>query len=680
MKKLTRFILFCAFLLTAHENLAQKQGNVWTFSAKSGLDFNAQTPLHIISKVFGYSGECQATIADSSGQLLFYFQASMEMNGSIFLPKTGKIYNKNNEIIENGDGIYSFDSYTNGAIFLSVPGSNQYTYLFTIGAGQPFLGDPETPLPSGCCNYFVCYHLIDNFANDGEGKVIKKNKILYNTNIQSFSGVVFIGLEEKLAAVRHANGRDWWLLMVDRKNCRFVRLLIQPQNILVDYAPLPFTCPVNSTDVYTYQTSLWGAGEMVFSPDGNKLGYAWQRAAPDVWGKLVIFDFDRCTGEIIHPKNLNLGMLPAPNDYPATASPYGLAFSPKGTKLYITTAGRLRQYDLSAPNVNASMKIIHSYEAQPLEIGQLENGPDGKIYSAHRYDGYLGIIHKPEEAGTDCGFEANGIYLNGNFCGWGLPNMPNYHLGGAVETIPAVFAGNDTTLCPGQPLPLGLPALPGYVYRWKPADAVQDSVAAQTTAAPNQTTTYTLSVARADAPDCPINFDAITAVVTPPYAQINLLNDGLTLHADVTPFDPNLTYLWNFGDGNDTLLNVNAIHHIYPDTGTYIFTLIISDTVGCTRTLTQILHITLTPKESALYNKPTFNLYPNPANENVILEHDFKNATLDLIDVNGRVVHSQNAPSKRTLIDLRPFPGGIYYVRLVTNFNQILSVKKIIIY
>lgn len=75
----------------------------------------------------------------------------------------------------------------------------------------------------------------------------------------------------------------------------------------------------------------------------------------------------------------------------------------------------------------------------------------------------------------------------------------------------------------------------------------------------------------------------------------------------------------------------------------------------------------------------TVKLYPNPANESLTVEHDFKNATLDLIDANGKVVHSQNAPTKRTIVDLRRFAKGIYYVRLVTSLNQILSLKKLIV-
>lgn len=319
-------MLFCALLLSAHKNLAQKQGNVWMF-IRSGLDFNTQTPQYFEMEQPLWGAECHASIADTTGQLLFYLQPSVELWTGGYYNNKGKIYNRFNEIIENGDGIYSFWSMTNGAIFLPLPGSNQYTYLFTLGAGQLIYNDISTP-PQGC-NYYVCSHLIDNFANDGKGKVIEKNKILYQLNFPAYSEI--LGLEEKLAAVRHANGRDWWLLTVDRKNCKFVRFLIQPQNILIDYAPLPFACPIDSSNVYTYTASLWG-GEMVFSPDGTKLGYA--RYLSSSSGKLMIFDFDRCTGEIAHPKNLNLGMLPPPNNLPASAAPYGLAFSPKGTKLY----------------------------------------------------------------------------------------------------------------------------------------------------------------------------------------------------------------------------------------------------------------------------------------------------------------------------------------------------------
>jgi len=77
-------------------------------------------------------------------------------------------------------------------------------------------------------------------------------------------------------------------------------------------------------------------------------------------------------------------------------------------------------------------------------------------------------------------------------------------------------------------------------------------------------------------------------------------------------------------------------------------------------------------------------VYPNPSNENIILDLNFKSTqhtTIELSDINGKVVLSKNAgelsgESKQTL-DISSITKGCYFVRIITGSGT--EVKKIIV-
>lgn len=51
-----------------------------------------------------------------------------------------------------------------------------------------------------------------------------------------------------------------------------------------------------------------------------------------------------------------------------------------------------------------------------------------------------------------------------------------------IAPIPTSFAGLDTAVCPAQPVYLGSPAIPGYLYQWTPTGGLNDPQAADPTA------------------------------------------------------------------------------------------------------------------------------------------------------------------------------------------------------
>jgi hypothetical protein len=122
------------------------------------------------------------------------------------------------------------------------------------------------------------YSLVDMSANNGAGKVVEQKKVIINQRLDY----------GKIRACRHANGRDWWILVNKFVDNAYYRLLLDPQGLQLD----------GLQEIGTI--SELGLGQAVFSPDGN--WYA--RINPIKYAEpyyLDIFRFDRCSGMLYDP-------------------------------------------------------------------------------------------------------------------------------------------------------------------------------------------------------------------------------------------------------------------------------------------------------------------------------------------------------------------------------------------
>jgi hypothetical protein len=225
-----------------------------------------------------------------------------------------------------------------------------------------------------------------------------------------------------MQAVRHANGRDWWLLLHSGAgNNIFYKFFVDTNGIQG-----PFTDTIGSV-----LGNALGVGQMIFSPKGDKL------ICVDASGVIDLFDFDRCTGQISN--YVELGNAP----YNSLSGPYGCSFSPNNKVLYVSnpnTPDTLFQFDLTAGNIKASRQIIWINSVPQTELGQHKLASDGKIYIAlanYSFPNYifdstnmnLCVINNPDSLGLPCNFVPYNIPLGGARCFLGLPNNPNYNLG-----------------------------------------------------------------------------------------------------------------------------------------------------------------------------------------------------------------------------------------------------------
>lgn len=365
-------MLLLSFCLHAGWAVAQKEANVWYFGKNAGLSFSGAEIMPLKDGNL-FSEEGSATICDAQGNLLFY------SNGM-------QVWDKSHQIMANGKELKGHESSTQAALILPKPGSAHLYYLFTTD----FQG----------MNHGLQYHLIDISKNGGLGEVISKNNL------------IFAPVTEKLTAVRHRNGRDFWVLTHRWNSTAFYAYLITP-------AGITFT-PVESR-IGSMPTGDNGGtiGYLKASPAGDKLAMA-------TWApinKLELFDFDNATGQVTNV--LDLGKFD---------EAYGVEFSPDGSKLYGGKNGiaggeaRIFQFNLKAGSPD---DIIHSgkqvAKSNSRKIGALQLGPDGRIYIARNESTFLGVIRNPNAAGPDCDYKDNGISLGSQRSELGLPNFPAFY-------------------------------------------------------------------------------------------------------------------------------------------------------------------------------------------------------------------------------------------------------------
>jgi PKD repeat protein len=142
--------------------------------------------------------------------------------------------------------------------------------------------------------------------------------------------------------------------------------------------------------------------------------------------------------------------------------------------------------------------------------------------------------------------------------------------------------------------------------------------------------------------------------------------------------------VWNFGDGNSSLLT--NPEHIYTNPGTYIVTLDIYDEeLGCMASKTLTKYITVEPllfipsNNIITYNN-RINITPNPSLGQIQVSID-KSAEVNefdvqLTDIYGKVLVSYNNLTQDHLTFAVPhWPSGVFIVRVLCNDGSEFSQK-----
>ena len=358
------FLLFYAF--ASHPLHAQRQGNIWYFGEGKGLDFNSGNPVPINGgQVRGYPilmgdntrAEGSSAISDSNGDLLFY------SNGQT-------IWNRENQAMPNGQGLSGFYSSTHAALIVPAPLSDTLFYVFTTSG-------LERNLQGG-----LRYSVVNMCLDEGRGDVIDGQK---DIRLLPF-------VSEKLAAIQHPNGRDYWLIAHEYDTDAFYAYLIVSGRI----NPPVIT---NIGSVHEGNGVFPAIGQMKASSDGRRIALVVGNRSPAL---REVFDFDPLTGELSNFISLSTETLS-----------YGIEFSPDNSKVYASSLRGIFQYDLNAGGgtqaaIEASKTLVSPANTVNCSGRGMQLGPDGIIYINGCLDN-ISAIRQPNILGINCDYTRNAV-------------------------------------------------------------------------------------------------------------------------------------------------------------------------------------------------------------------------------------------------------------------------------
>ncbi len=129
-----------------------------------------------------------------------------------------------------------------------------------------------------------------------------------------------------------------------------------------------------------------------------------------------------------------------------------------------------------------------------------------------------------------------------------------------------------------------------------------------------------------------------------------------------------VTYEWNFGDGNTSTIENPS--HTYATDNTYDVELIIYSNDSCfSDTITQSVVVMSTRVNDINKNEKLF-IYPNPADDFISIKSNLNYTSTSILDVTGKTVKQVTSSSK---IDVSNLTNGIYFIKLIGKENTVIK-------
>jgi Secretion system C-terminal sorting domain len=356
------------------------------------IDFNNNVITKRRQDIVGSMESINTSISHpTTGKLLFYTNSCFLMDASHKKMKGSDSLNFGGTAFEilcpqNFGAIE-----TQGYIFLPVPNQqDKYIIFHSIRLLKP-----------GPDSSWLNTTMVDMSKNGGLGEVVEKRKLLLAVGVQ----------DDHIAAIKHGNGRDWWIVFQKENSDIYYRILLTPKGIE----------NILTQKIGKIEPPGGGAGQTVFSLDGKKF------VSYDPENGIRLYDFDRCTGLLSNPIYLSIK-----NTIKAES---GCEFSPNSRFLYVTKSYELWQYDLIAENIENSKIRIDTLDVTKkdqvtgkysFDLCQL--APNGKIYiEGSGSNKILHTIHQPNEKGNACNFKQADFSLL-VYSYTSLPYFPRYRM------------------------------------------------------------------------------------------------------------------------------------------------------------------------------------------------------------------------------------------------------------
>lgn len=340
-----------------------KEGTHWIFGDRPAVHLifgqNGPTEKDITTDFFGYEGN--VTQSDRYGNVQFTSDGD-------------HVYNKNNELMATSYGRESLTGASPSTTqMVSVPWPGRDSMYFLFYSEQFYDSRPAYDTTTQ-----LHAAIIDMRRNNGLGEVLTDSITLFSPST------------EKVNAVRHCNGRDWWVLSTRAGTHELYAYLVDTSGIHRN--------PVVSELLVKQGFMEAKLGELIISPSGKKvliLNLAYDRLQDD-FSTLLEIGYFNCNNGIYNKKD---------STFLKNLAPYAGAFS--SDEKYVYFGANLNNngdnsglFQVSIEHLESVNTIRHSdiYQYNNLkDIGGIELGPDGKIYFIRSLHGKgLGSIEYPD--------------------------------------------------------------------------------------------------------------------------------------------------------------------------------------------------------------------------------------------------------------------------------------------
>ena len=331
-------------------------------------------------------------ISDYKGKYMFAFNGKEFENYS-----NEKIKNSNPLYIYSTDEIPAF-GICSGLVLPHFTIENRYFIYFIIHK----IIRSANPFGAG---FKIIQSEIDMNLHSGKGEMINKYQLIYQDTLEYSTPV----------ATKHANGRDWWIIMSKRNSNVYHTFLLSPYGVSLHH-----TQQIGEPIITDW-------GQNAFSPDGNYYAKNSESEIKDS-SYFLLFNFDRCTGHLSNSHSFK---------FKTNSQASGISFSPNSKYLYIAHLFDLFQVDLSDNQYQLESVVVYDNFIGDIDrgfpyknaFGFMQIAPDGRIYNSPIFAGatYLNVIEYPDKKGFQCNVKQHGLRLPAPQRT--MPVNPNYRLG-----------------------------------------------------------------------------------------------------------------------------------------------------------------------------------------------------------------------------------------------------------
>lgn len=445
MKKLKLTFVFIA--LATLTCFSQLQNRYWYFGNNAGIDFgNLLNNPQPISGIGNNQGEGVASISDQLGNFLFYTDGNKILRGLNNLVPATLL----------GDG-----SSSQSSIIVPSPDSCDLFYIFTVDE---------------------CYNAARTYGNSVGLQYATVNRSSW---VVSNSTRLDSTCCEKVTAIPHSNGTDYWIVSVRPSTKDLIVYSLTSAGVI-----LHKTITINNLSNnfrkgrFGYiKSSLDGTLIAIASGfEGNKGENGNTQSYSDYKSWVDLLRFNPATGDVTSfLKTFETFKNGTKTD--TITGAYGVEFSPNGNNLFVSGLGWVNNkkgylycFSTTSPYNLIDYETITSSVSSSYVVGALQLGPDNKIYLAQNGATTLGVISNPNNPNFDFAkdFKQNGLNLNCTNCpiGLGLPNLlPTFNMCESSNTC----CPNSLNLIQNTNFNKNISTNPGFTSQYKPINSTSKS-------------------------------------------------------------------------------------------------------------------------------------------------------------------------------------------------------------